>query len=89
MVPIDEYEHACDAIASAGSMSQISPPVNGESIITCHQQASTEKSLTPPAADGSFESAPFFSFTTPMHMTCMEVDGATGSSELLNCTMTA
>lgn len=75
MVPIDQY--ACDAISSAGRISQISPPVNGETSTTCQQQT------------GSLESTPVANPDTPMQLTCTEVDGLTGSSFLLNCTMAA
>ncbi|KAF6235203.1 hypothetical protein HO173_006397 [Letharia columbiana] len=87
MVPIDEY--ACDAISSAGRMSQISPPVNGEESTTCQQQAPAEKLSTRLAVQGSLESSPIVGSTVPMHLTCTEIDGATGSSLLLNCTTAA
>lgn len=75
MVPIDQY--ACDAISSAGRISQISSPVNGETSTTCQQQT------------GSSESTPVANPNTPTQLTCTEVDGLTGSSFLLNCTMAA
>lgn len=94
MVPIDEY--ACNAITSAGRLSQISAPVNGETSTTC-QQANTS---TPPVGTGSLESTPVFSKekskgapiindTAAMHLTCTEIDGGRASSVLLNCTTTA
>ncbi|KAL9136957.1 MAG: hypothetical protein Q9175_001837 [Cornicularia normoerica] len=86
MVPIDEY--ACNTISSAGRTSQISPPVNGEKSTTCQPQAPAESFLlTPPAGQGSLESTPFFSSATPMYLACTQVDGASGSLLLLNCTM--
>ena len=87
MVPIDEY--ACNAIASAGRLSQISPPVNGEKSTTCQQRAPIEKASSPPPVKGTLESTPSLSSTIPMHLTCTEVEGATGSSVLLNCTAAA
>lgn len=87
MVPIDDY--ACNAISSAGRMSQISPPVDGENSTTCPQQPPAEDSSTPPVAQGNLESSPVTSFVTPKQLTCTEVNGATGPSILLNCTMAA
>lgn len=100
MVPIDEY--ACNAISSAGRLSQISPPVNGEKSTTCRQQVPLEESSTPavgegslestpfPAAgQGSLESTPFPALSVTKHMTCSKADGADGPSGLLNCTMAA
>ena len=88
MVPIDEY--ACDAIVSAGRMSQISPPVNGEQSTTCpSQQAPAGKYSSPPAGQVSLESSAVKGSTTPMSLTCTEVGGASGSFLFLNCTMSA
>lgn len=101
MVPIDEY--ACDAITSAGRLSQISAPVNGETSTTC-QQANTSttpaNTSTTHVGTGSLESRPVLSneklkaapvtnATAAMHLTCTEVDGGSGSSVLLNCTTMA
>lgn len=93
MVPIDEY--ACNAITNAGRLNQISAPVNGETSTTC-RQANT---WTPPVDTGSLESkpvlnsqnskvAPVVKAPATTHLTCMKVDGGSGSSMLLNCTTT-
>ena len=45
MVPIDDY--ACNTIANAGRINQISAPVNGETSTTCPQQQQQQQQQQP------------------------------------------